>query len=514
MRLEEVLFCATAPQSPEQGAGTIALHDVQSTTLLATFKQTSAAPRCTAVLESSNTQGGFMLAAQPGKSLLNVYNFQKDQIALKIVLPEKLTCIAIDKSGRYCAGGTAQGGIYLWEIASGILFNSWDAHYRRVNVLRFTNDGTVLISGSEDSSVNVWIVARLVDNEAQNDPANLHRSLSDHTLPITDIQCGVGAFLTCRILTSSADHTAKLWDLSTGTLLTTFQFPQIIAHLAWDVTERIFFAADIDGSIHKVHLFQQRKNAAGDMIQEAVGGGGTNDIVRVGDNEQESQKKGPIQVGESVSAMAISMTSTYLIVGTSTGVIHFYDFPSHQLVRTISTHKGFSITHLTSFLKPLDLIGHISLDLNVGSISDARDALPAKPVQPFQRMKDSKSREAHEVTMFLQPNPTLPQNNPAEFNYEEFLRDHASFVRPFSDQNGSMGSSAFESSAANDKISELEAQVAQLKEQLGKAKGINDAMWDSVVQHVMTGENGKQDKVESTEDGSGDSRRRKRSRGA
>lgn len=77
-----------------------------------------------------------------------------------------------------------------------------------------------------------------------------------------------------------------------------------------------------------------------------------------------------------------------------------------------------------------------------------------------------------------------------------------------------MGSSAFESSAAKDKISELEAQVAQLKEQLGKAKGINDAMWDSVVQHVMTGENGKQDKIESTEDGGGDSRRRKRSRGA
>jgi pre-rRNA-processing protein IPI3 len=112
---------------------------------------------------------------------------------------------------------------------------------------------------------------------------------------------------------------------------------------------------------------------------------------------------------ESISAMAISMTSSYLLVGTSTGAIHFYDFPSHQLVRTISTHKGFSITHLATFLKPLDLIGHISLDLNVNSISDARDALPAKPVQPFQRMKDSKTREAHEITMFLQPNPTVRQ---------------------------------------------------------------------------------------------------------
>ncbi len=98
--------------------------------------------------------------------------------------------------------------------------------------------------------------------------------------------------------------------------------------------------------------------------------------------------------------MAISLTSTYLLVGTSSGIIHFYDLPSHQLLRTISAHKGFSITYLTSLLKPPDLIGHISLDLKVG-ISDAKDVLPAKPVLPFQRTKDPKARQAHEVNILL-----------------------------------------------------------------------------------------------------------------
>jgi len=49
---------------------------------------------------------------------------------------------------------------HFTQISSGILFNSWDAHYRRVNVLKFINDGSILISGSEDSSVNVWLVQR------------------------------------------------------------------------------------------------------------------------------------------------------------------------------------------------------------------------------------------------------------------------------------------------------------------------------------------------------------------
>lgn len=39
----------------------------------------------------------------------------QDQIALKIVLPEKLCCITVDRRGYFCAGGTAQGRIYLWE---------------------------------------------------------------------------------------------------------------------------------------------------------------------------------------------------------------------------------------------------------------------------------------------------------------------------------------------------------------------------------------------------------------
>lgn len=137
-----------------------------------------------------------MLAAQPDKSILNVYNFQKvhlwsisalyiysfllqDQINLKIVLPEKLSCLVVDTRGDFCAGGTAQGRIYLWEVricfgffqlnfhnlsklATGILFNSWDAHYRKVNLVKFTNDGAALISGSDDSGVSVWSVSRSI----------------------------------------------------------------------------------------------------------------------------------------------------------------------------------------------------------------------------------------------------------------------------------------------------------------------------------------------------------------
>jgi hypothetical protein len=40
----------------------------------------------------------------------------KDQVSLKVVLPERLSCIAVDRRGQFCAAGTAQGRIYVWEV--------------------------------------------------------------------------------------------------------------------------------------------------------------------------------------------------------------------------------------------------------------------------------------------------------------------------------------------------------------------------------------------------------------
>jgi pre-rRNA-processing protein IPI3 len=107
-------------------------------------------------------------------------------------------------------------------------------------------------------------------------------------LPITDIVCSFGIFPTNRVLTSSLDHSVKVWDISTQTLLSTFQFPTAITTIAWDAAERIFFAASVDGSIHQVNMFSRRE----DRFSVAVGGGGAADPIRVWD---ESASIGPTE---------------------------------------------------------------------------------------------------------------------------------------------------------------------------------------------------------------------------
>lgn len=90
----------------------------------------------------------------------------------------------------------------------------------------------------------------------------------------------------------------QLWDLSSRSLLTTFQFPQPISCIAWDITERIFFAASPgpQGLIHQMNLFRRRANHSGG-ITEAVGGAGVVDIIRVTDDDPLTRKKRLISVG-------------------------------------------------------------------------------------------------------------------------------------------------------------------------------------------------------------------------
>ena len=99
--------------------------------------------------------------------------------------------------------------------------------------------------------------------------------------------------------------------------------------------------------------------------------------------------------------MTMSLTGSSLLVGTEGGLVHLYDVASHQLLRTMSSHKGGAITFLRSILKPIDLVGHISLNLHVNGATDAKDVIPVRPVLPFQRTKDAKLRNTHEVTVML-----------------------------------------------------------------------------------------------------------------
>jgi pre-rRNA-processing protein IPI3 len=50
--------------------------------------------------------------------------------AMQCHAPEKIGPLAVSDDGSLCCGGGVSGRLYLWEVGSGALVRSWDAHYK------------------------------------------------------------------------------------------------------------------------------------------------------------------------------------------------------------------------------------------------------------------------------------------------------------------------------------------------------------------------------------------------
>lgn len=87
------------------------------------------------------------------------------------------------------------------------------------------------------------------------------------------------------------------------------------------------------------------------------------------------------------------------------------------------------------------------------------------------------------------------------------MRDQAYFIQPVT----STGPERVNPIALNSKVMELEAELESMRELLSKAKGVNDAMWDTVVQKLV-GSVKDQDISTPTESSTDGERSRKRGR--
>jgi len=194
------------------------------------------------------------------------------------------------------------------------------------------------------------------------------------------------------------------------------------------------------------------------------------------------------------------MTGAFLIVGTAAGDVHVYDIASHQLIRKIaSSVRGMRINDVQTMLKPPDLMGHA----NLRSPLALNENIPIRPISAFQRTKDPKARQAHEVLVMPVPN-SLPSLVPT---MEAWAEDQLDFVQPqtAASTNGTITSG---------RVADLERELAQVRLELNKAKGLNNALWESTVSAILA-EKSKDTSIPTSEGNSAngdEGRRRKRGR--
>lgn len=155
--------------------------------------------------------------------------------------------------------------------------------------------------------------------------------------------------------------------------------------------------------------------------------------------------------------MTMSLSTTHLLIGTHTGEIHIYALPSHQHLRTLSSHSS-PVTHISTTIRPPDMIG---------SQVAKKDEWPLMEIKPLERMRAGRvAREVQEATIVLGRRQTDRLNS---------LRPSGSAPLVAATRAGGIEASS------SDRVAELEAENKRLKANLDKAVKLNEKMWNGIV---------------------------------
>lgn len=111
--------------------------------------------------------------------------------------------------GKLASGGSwPDGTVRLWDLATGKSLLTLHGHKNTISSLRFSPDGTRLVTASMDQTARLWD-ARTGEQVAV---------LRGHTNMVTRVRFN---FDGSRFLTFSADNTVRVWDPVTGDLIIT-----------------------------------------------------------------------------------------------------------------------------------------------------------------------------------------------------------------------------------------------------------------------------------------------------
>ncbi|XP_023119936.1 WD repeat-containing protein 18 [Amphiprion ocellaris] len=341
----------------------VSVFDPHSGSSLLSYRGGSSAARSLAVLRS-----GYLLSAQLGKNFINVWEIQrKDQLQQKIVCPGVVTCLTASHDGLFLAAGVAEA-VYLWEVCTGKLLSVLSRHYQDVTCVKFTDDSSHFVSGGKDNLALVWSLSSVVHLDLSHAPEPRH-ILSRHSLPITDLHCGLmGA--QARVATASLDQTVKVWELSSGELLLSILFDVEIMSVTFDPSEYFVFCGGSDGNIFQVSLCSQSLSREKAFQSDTDG----NQVFKGHRNL--------------VTCLSVSMDGTLLLSGSHDETARLWDVQSKQSVRCL-THKG-PVTNAVIMAAPANMF-----------LPDSRPAIPLPRFSRHLHASEGDGGESGEVCVRL-----------------------------------------------------------------------------------------------------------------
>ncbi|KAM6601331.1 hypothetical protein CsatA_020940 [Cannabis sativa] len=229
--------------------GPIIAYDASSGTAVTQFS-TSRSPRRGLTIVGKTSIAASHISPITASGSIHLYNWWCSAAFHKLPVPELVAPLTATQDGSYLFAGGLSGNVYTLSVASGDILNSLPAHTGPVSCLTISEDGSLLISGSDDGTIVLTPIFQLLGSAKQVTNNLTQHKFSAHSGSVT-------AILSCtrlcnsQIISCSTDSTCKFWSLTRGTHLRTVVFPCSVLGITVNPSESYFYAAGSDGSIYK-----------------------------------------------------------------------------------------------------------------------------------------------------------------------------------------------------------------------------------------------------------------------
>ena len=160
-------------------------------------------------------------APHGNKALIHYWKLNKESLIpessgnpiYKCSTPEKFSSIVFSSCGGLLFAAAVSGTMYVWQTWTGNLLKSWTAHFGIISKIVLNSDDSILVTGSEDTSVKLWDLSHLF---AQTDGVVKPKiSLQAHSLGITDL-----VLLDDKtLITSSKDMLVKKFRIESNNIV-------------------------------------------------------------------------------------------------------------------------------------------------------------------------------------------------------------------------------------------------------------------------------------------------------
>ena len=146
--------------------------------------------------------------------------------------------IALSPGGKVIAAGSEDGTVRLWDMETGKVIAKWTGHTKGVRSVCWSADGERVASGSYDGTVRVWSV------ESGDGVLRPIKTGHEYVLAVAYSPD------TSKFATGGYNEDAiKIWDATTGKLLSTLEQGSSVWSLAWTSDQKKLIAGFDNGSI-------------------------------------------------------------------------------------------------------------------------------------------------------------------------------------------------------------------------------------------------------------------------